>query len=147
MTAIVFNLQSLAASEYDWAFNSLTDKHAGAEGGLMALGGDDDAGAAIEAEAMTPMGQHKTSLKKSVPAVYVSTPMAEVQRLQVLVALGSGTSYAYPLQRQDMGVARAMPGRGIHENYLGFGVRNAAGADFEIERIEAQLVVAPTRRV
>ena len=147
MTAIIFNLQSHAASEYDWAFNSVTGKHAGADGGLMALGGGDDAGAPITAEAMTPLGQHKSSLKKAVAMVYVSTPKPVVQQLQALVTLGTGNTFSYPLQEQDSGVARARPGRGINENYLGFGVRNEAGADFEIERIEVQINVAASRRV
>lgn len=147
MTAIVFNLQSLATSEYDWSFNSLTEQHAASDGGLMKLAGDDDAGQPIGAEAVTPIGLHKSSLRKGISMLYVSTPMPVVQNLDVLVVPPSGVGYAYPLQAQSQGVARAKPGRGIRESYLGFGVRNVAGADFEIERIEAQIEASATRRV
>lgn len=147
MTALVFNLQSHAATEYDWDFHSLTAGHAAGSDGLVTLGGDDDAGRPIEAQAITPVGQHKTSLKKSVQMLYVSTPAAVVQGLDALVVLSSGQTYAYALQEQAAGVARAKPGRGIRENYLGFGVRNVAGADFEIERIEAVIDASSTRRV
>ena len=58
-----------------------------------------------------------------------------------------GLATAYALQQQARGVARAQPGRGIRESYLGFGVRNVAGADFEIERIEVQTHASATRRV
>ena len=147
MTVIAFNLQSHAATEYDWDFDSLTAKHATGTEGLVALGGGTDAGRPIEAQAMTPMGQHKSSLKKGVQMMYVSTPAAVVQGLDALVELPSGQIYAYPLQEQGQGVARAKPGRGIRESYLGFGVRNVAGADFEIERIEAVIDASSTRRV
>lgn len=147
MTTIVFNLQSLAATEYDWDFTSISSQHATGTQGLLALGGDTDAGQPIEAEAMTPLAQHKSSLKKGVGMVYVSTPSAQVQGLDVLVQLPAGQTYAYPLQVQRSGVARAQPGRGIRESYLGFGVRNVAGADFEIERIEVQANASASRRV
>ena len=147
MTVIAFNLQSHAATEYDWDFDSLTAKHATGTEGLVALGGGTDAGRPIEAQAMTPVGQHKSSLIKGLAMVYVSTPREQVQGLDVLVELPSGQCYAYPLQMQSHGVARAKPGRGIRESYLGFGVRNVAGADFEIERIEVQTHASATRRV
>lgn len=147
MTAIVFNLQSHAATEYDWDLTSLTSRHATSAQGLLSVGGDTDAGRPIAALATTPVGQHKSSLKKSVQMLYVSTPLAAVQGLEALVELPTGQRYAYPLQSQATGVARAQPGRGIRENYLGFGVRNVAGADFEIERIEVQTHASATRRV
>lgn len=108
---------------------------------------DTDAGRPIAAQATSPVSQHKSSLIKGLAMVYVSTPREQVQGLDVLVELPSGQCYAYPLQMQSHGVARAQPGRGIRESYLGFGVRNVAGADFEIERIEVQTHASATRRV
>lgn len=147
MTTIAFNLQSHAATEYDWDFSSLSGRYATGAEGLLALGGDTDAGRQIAALATTPVSQHKSSLVKGVAMVYVSTPSAQVQGLEVLVELPTGQRYAYALQQQARGVARAQPGRGIRESYLGFGVRNVAGADFEIERIEVQTHASATRRV
>ncbi|MBP9940574.1 MAG: hypothetical protein KBF33_04155 [Comamonas sp.] len=147
MTALTFNLQSHAATEYDWDLTSLSSHHATSAEGLLSLGGDTDAGRPIAALATTPVGQHKSSLKKSVQMLYVSTPLAVAQGLEALVELPTGQRYAYPLQSQATGVARAQPGRGIRENYLGFGVCNVAGADFEIERIEVQTHASATRRV
>lgn len=147
MTAIAFNLQSHAATEYDWQFTSLSGRYATGDEGLLALGGDTDAGRPIAALATTPVSQHTSSLNKGVGMVYVSTPHAQVQGLDVLVQQPAGQTYAYPLQAQRSGVARAQPGRGIRESYLGFGVRNVAGADFEIERIEVQVNASAIRRV
>jgi hypothetical protein len=147
MSTLTFNLQSHAATEYDWGLTSLTSRHATSAQGLLSLGGDTDAGRPIAALATTPVSQHKSSLVKGVAMLYVSTPSAQVQGLEVLVELPTGQRYAYPLQSQATGVARAQPGRGIRENYLGFGVCNVAGADFEIERIEVQTHASATRRV
>lgn len=144
MTTIVLNTRTGAVSEYDWAFHSITPGHAGDATGLYALGGDTDAGLPIAAHISTPRLQWGTSLKKVLAAVYLSMRSAGPVVLRVHA---TAAAWDYPAVQRASGVFRAMPGRGIRENYLAFTVMNQDGSDFQIDRIEAVDAASTTRRL
>lgn len=141
MTAIVCNTATGAVTEYDWTFQSLTDTHAASPDGLFTLGGDTDAGAAITGQILS--GKPGGKQVQGVRQVFVAN---EVASDGVLIVQGRSTSWEYPVASRDSGVGVASPGRGIRESYLGFGYRNTAGADFCIDRIDADVVAHTTRR-
>lgn len=141
MTAIVMNTATGAVTEYGWTFQSVSPQHAAKASGLYTLGGATDAGAQIVAELRG--GVTGGERMRSVQAVYLAlrSPGAGV-----LVVQGRTQNWEYPVAARDSGVARATPGKGIRESYLGFGYRNADGADFRIDRIDAEVTVTNTRR-
>lgn len=140
MTTIAMNTVTGAVTEYDWEFQSLTASHAGGDG-LYALGGDDDAGAPIDAylHAGKPGGR----AVQHVDEVFVAGSAVDNG---VLVVSGRHTSWQYPVIARGSGVGIATPGRGIRESYLGFGYRNVGGADFRIDRIDAEVIESRNRR-
>lgn len=141
MTAIVVNTLSGAATEYDWAFQSLTAKHAASAAGLHTLGGDTDAGVLIAGEVRSgrPGGQQVQSLGNVFVAVD-SPGEGEV------IVQGRATVWSYPIAARASGVYAISPGRGIRESYLGFGYRNTAGVAFRLDRIDAEIEQSTTRR-
>lgn len=142
MTTIVMNTETLAVTEYDWAFQSITGQHAGSALGLYELGGDDDAGTAIDASVLSgPVGGQQTI---GVAGIYFTVD-SDGQGVAVVVT--SSDTWLYPIGMRAKGVSRAMAGAGIQENWLSFGYRNVAGADFLLQRIDAETFVAPTRRL
>jgi hypothetical protein len=143
MTTIVMNTLNAAVTEYDWTFQSITPTHAGDASGLYLLGGDDDAGADIDASAFTGTTLCGSSLKKRVPAVYLGLTGSGAGQLHVRTKTASRT---YPVIVDEAGTSRGKPGLGLHENYLGFGYSNVAGADFKLDRIEPRLVLSEQRR-
>ena len=143
MNAIAMNTLTGAVSEYDFAFHSITPTHAGDVAGLFALGGNTDAGLPIVAEVQTPKTLQASTLKKSLEAAYLAmqgTGSAEVR------VIGQAQQWAYPFAVQADGVSRCKLGRGIRENYLGFGFGNPDGADFQIDRIEIVMAGSKNRR-
>lgn len=143
MPTIILNTLTGAVSEYDTAFHSITPTHAGDAAGLFAFGGDTDAGAPIVAEVQTPKTIQASTLKKSLEAAYLSmrgTGSAEVR------VIGQLQQWAYPFAVQADGVSRCKLGRGIRENYIGFGFGNPAGEDFHIDRIEIVMAGSKNRR-
>jgi hypothetical protein len=144
MTTIVMNTLNAAVTEYDWAFQSITPTHAGDAAGLYLLGGDDDAGADIDATASTGITNCGTSLKKRVPVVHLGLECSGAGQLHVHT---KSATHNYPVAAAAAGVTRGKPGQGIHENYLGFGYSNVAGADFKLDKIEVPLAVSEQRRV
>lgn len=141
MTAIVLNTATAAVTESTWAFKSITGSHAADDAGLYTLGGDTDNGAAISAELRG--GKFGGETLQNVGNVYLA-----------LVGDGSGTlivqglanEWEYPVDARPTGVSRAVPGRGIRESFLAFGYRNANGADFHLNRIDAEVSASPNRR-
>lgn len=144
MTTIVLNTLNAAVTEYDWAFQSITPTHAGDATGLYLLGGDKDSAANIDASIATGTTLCGSSFKKHVPMVYLSIRGAGVGVLRVF---GKAKSWAYRFAVRATGQSRGQPGKGIWENYLGFGYSNVDGADFVLDRIEADIIASKTRRV
>lgn len=141
MTAIVVNTLKGAVTEYDWTFQSMTEDVAGSASGLFSLGGSTDAGAVITGEIRSGKPGGETVM--TVGNVFVAGSAAGAG---VLVVEGRDDEWEFPVVARSSGVARATPARGISEGYLAFGYRNVAGADFRIDRIDAEVLPSKIRR-
>jgi hypothetical protein len=144
MTAIVVNTLNGAVTEYDWGFQSLTPTHAGAgASGLLTFGGELDGAAQITGVIRTGKTLLDSSKKKAVEDVYFGL---QGSGEGVCLMEGASESYEFPVELRSSGVSRAVPGKGIAENYMSFGYRNVAGADFRLDRIDAEVVQSKQRR-
>lgn len=141
MPTIVMNTVNRAVTEYDWAFQSVAPSRATSGAGLHALGGDTDAGAAIASEVRggKPGGEEVQSVGNVFVAVRGTGD-------GTLIVQGRDADWTYPVAARASGVSSVRPGRGIRDSYIGFGYRNAAGADFVLDRIDAEVVKSDTRR-
>lgn len=154
MTAIVMNTLNAAVTEYDWAFQSLTPVHAGDATGLYVLGGPTDAGQPIPARAVAPVSNLGSSLKKALGDAYLSLQGPRDSAGQLLVRTVSYDEddtevieeWAYDLPVRSAGVSRATPGKGIRANKLALGYANLDGADFRLDRIEADVLESKAKR-
>ena len=144
MTAIVMNTITRAVSEYDWGFESITPTHAGSALALYQLGGDTDAGLPIQSTIRTATRMWGEALKSLMGDVYFSM---EGTGQGVLKVHTRTISYGYPFPVRAAGVSRGEPGKGIRENYLGFGYENVGGEYFRIDRIEIPSFKSTTRRL
>lgn len=141
MTAIVMNTLNAAVTEYGWTFTSISAGHAADASGVYALGGDTDNGTAITGE--TRGGKQGGEKQQSVGNVFVALSTGASG---TLIVQGRSSEWEYPVASRPGGIAVARPGRGIRENWLGFGFRNANGADFRLDRIDVDLFESKTRR-
>jgi hypothetical protein len=144
MNTIVVNTLTGAVSEYDFSFQSITDTHAGSALGLYALGGDLDVLAPVIANVVTGRTLLDESAKKTLDMLYFSMTGSGVSTAGVYT---ESTSYSYQFAVRAAGESRCKPGRGIRENYFGFGYSNTDGAAFSIDRIEVLVNVSPKRKV
>lgn len=145
MTAIVMNTMTGAVTEYSgFDFQSITPDYAGSALGLYELGGDRDGTAPIVASLMTGKTLFNDTRRKYPRTVYFAMKGTGISQLVVQTETDSFT-YDFPVR--ENGLSRAVPGRGIRENYLAFGYTNPDGEDFQIDRIELLTHEADTRRV
>ena len=144
MTAIVINTLTGAVSEYDWDFQSITSTHAGSAVALYELGGDTDAGQPINSTVSTGKRVWGDTLKSLMSGIYFAMQGGVRGILQVHTRQAD---WSYPFQVLESGVSRAMPGRGIRENYLGFSFKNSAGEWFRIDRIQIPEIKSKSRRL
>ena len=146
MTAITVNTLTGAVSEYTrHDFQSVTPSHGGSATGLYAFGGDTDAGLPIQSSLRLPVTLRENTLKQQIAMVYLSM---QGQGEAEFTVLGSGgQSWSYPFALRDSGQTRCPVGKGIRENYLGFGLSTPAGQAFTLDRVEVLSVKSKTRRV
>ena len=143
--AIVCNTLSGAVSEYTrHAFQSITPTHGGSATGLHAFGGGTDDGLPIVAELRLPATLRESTLKKSIQMVYLSMRGEGSAKLTVF---GVPQSWHYNFPLRASGQTRCPVGRGIRENYLGFGLSNPCGQFFTLDRVEILPAVSQSRRV
>ena len=142
---IIFNTLSRAVSEYsDQGFQSITPTHAGAATGLFALGGDTDGEQPIVANIQLPSVLRQDTLKKHIRAIYVSVKSSGDFDVSVF---GNTQNWKYAMPVRSSGQSRCIVGKGIRENYLGFGLSNPQGQHFKLDRIEVLEAASTTRRV
>lgn len=142
---IVCNTLTGAVSEYSrHGFQSITPAHAGDATGLFEFGGDTDNGLPIVAEIRLPATLRETTLKMHIKAIYASITAAGTMQVQVF---GKTQSWRYPMVVRASGQSRCEPGRGIRENYLGFGLSNPAGQAFALDRVEVLETASTSRRI
>ena len=146
MNTIVCNTLTGAVSEYTrHDFQSITPTHGGSAAGLYAFGGDTDAGLPIESSLRLPVTLRENTLKQQIAMVYLSMQGQGDAQLTVFGASGQNWSYPFPLR--DSGQTRCPVGKGIRENYLGFGLSTPEGQAFTLDRVEVMTVKSKTRRV
>lgn len=146
MNTIVCNTLTGAVSEYTrHAFQSITPTHGGSAAGLYAFGGDTDAGLPIVSAIRLPATLRDSTLKQAIQMVYLSMRGCGSARFTVHGAKQGG--WHYPFALRSSGQTRCPVGRGIRENYLGFGLSNPAGQAFTLDRVEVLTSESKTRRV
>lgn len=144
MKSIVVNTLSGAVTEYSRPLACITTSHGGSREGVFALEGDTDHGQSIVGELRMPTVNYGSTLAKSLAAIYacgdgLGEAIADVHT--------HSSSWSYPLRFGGNRVARANPGRGIREVYLGFGLRFVQGQDFRLDRVEVLVNESKNRRV
>ena len=145
MNAILCNTLTGAVSEYTrHNFHSITPTHAGSATGLYGFGGDTDDGLPIIASIRLPATLRESTLKKHLGMVYLS--MTGEGNAQFTV-FGKTQDWTYPFPLRDSGQTRCPVGRGIRENYLGFGLSTPGGQAFTLDRVEVLTAQSKTRRV
>ncbi len=144
MKSIVVNTLSGAVTEYRRPLYSISATHGGNRDGVFVLQGDTDHGAPIVGELQTPVVNHGSTLQKSLSSIYCSGEGLACGMAEVLTR---GKTWAYPLRFGGAGAARADPGRGIREIYLGFGLRFPGGQPFTVDRFEVVINQSKSRRV
>lgn len=145
MNTIVCNTLTGAVSEYTrHAFQSITPTHGGSASGLYAFGGDTDAGLPIVTSLRLPPTLRESTLKKHLGMVYLSMQGSGTAMFTVRGAQEQW-SYGFPLRAS--GQTRCAVGRGIRENYLGFGLSTPSGQQFTLDRIEVLTLESKTRRI
>ena len=145
MNAIVCNTLTGAVSEYTrHEFQSVTPTHAGSATGLYEFGGDTDDGLPIVASIRLPATLRDSTLKKHLSMAYLSmTGEGDAQ----FTVFGKIQDWVYAFPLRDSGQTRCPVGRGIRENYLGFGLSNPAGQAFALDRVEVLVAESKTRRI
>lgn len=144
MTTIVMNTLNGAVSEYDWQFQSITERHGGDVTGLYAFGGGMDGVTPIDALITTPRLQWGASIKKMLDGVYFSMNSDAASLLRVHC---TGADWEYPVGVSAHGTTRTTVGRGIRENYLAFSFINQGGGGFQLDRIEVREALSKSRRL
>ena len=143
--AVVCNTLNGAVSEYTrHAFQSVTPTHGGSASGLFAFSGDTDDGLPIVSMIHLPATLRETTLKKYLAMVYLSMRGTGTARFTVFGNTGHW-DYSFPLR--DSGQTRCPVGRGIRENYLGFGLSTPEGQAFALDRVEVLEHESKSRRV
>ena len=142
---IVCNTLSGAVTEYTrHAFQSITPTHGGSASGLYELGGDTDDGLPIVARLRLPTTLRETTLKKLMDMVYLSMHGAGTAEFTVF---GKADDWTYTFALRESGQTRSVVGRGIRENYVGFGLATPQGQAFTLDRIEVIVRESKTRRI
>lgn len=147
MNAIILNALTGAVTEYArHNFHGITPTHGGGALGLFEFGGDTDAGLPIVAQVQLPTTLRDGDTRKtSIEGVYFS--MQGSGEMQLDVAGPSSTLWSYKFPVRASGQSRCQVGRGIRENYMGFGLSNPDGQHFSLDQIEVLASKSKTRRV
>ncbi len=145
MNTIALNTLTGAVSEYTrHTFQAVTPTHGGSASGLFAFGGDTDAGLPIVSEIRLPSTLRESTLKQAIAMVYLSM---HGEGSASFTVYGAGQNWGYSFPLRPSGQTRCQVGRGIRENYLGFGLSNPDGQAFTLDRVEVLTAQSKTRRV
>ena len=145
MNTITLNTLTGAVSEYTrHSFQSITPTHAGSATGLFAFGGDLDVDQPIVADIGLPATLRESTLKQAIAMVYLSMH-GEGSAVFTVQGAKQNWDYTFALRASDQ--TRCPVGRGIRENYLGFGLSTPGGQAFTLDRVEVLTAQSKTRRV
>ena len=114
--------------------------------GAVCAGGDTDAGEPIVGRIDTGARDWGSTQLKQIAAAYFSLRQTSGEAV-FSVGVEGGRSYPYPVVLRGKGVSRAVPGRGIRENFLSFGFEVPGGQAFVLSGIEVDIRSSKTRRV
>ena len=146
MKTIVVNTLTGAVSEYgNFKFDSVSVNRYAGLNGFFACCGDTDAGDVIASELRLPVVLRENTLKKHMDMVYLSMR----GRGSALFTVYGPDEQAWPylFELRESGVSRCQPGKGIRQNYFGFGLSTPNGQPFTLDRIEVKDVTSKTRRI
>ena len=145
MNTIVLNTLTGAVSEYDnFAFHGITPTHGGSATGLFVFGGDLDIDQPIVSDIGLPATLRDSTLKQAISMVYLSMH-GEGSAVFTVQGAQQNWDYTFALRASDQ--TRCPVGRGIRENYLGFGLSTPGGQAFTLDRVEVLTAQSKTRRV
>ena len=145
MNTITLNTLTGAVSEYTgFGFQSVTPTHAGSATGLYAFGGDVDVDQPIVADIGLPATLRDSTLKQAISMVYLSM---HGEGSAVFTVQGAQQNWDYTFALRASGQTRCPVGRGIRENYLGFGLSTPGGQAFTLVRVAVLTAQSKTRRV
>lgn len=142
---IICNTLTGAVSEYTrHDFHAITPTHGGSATGLFEFGGDTDNGLPVVADIRLPATLRGSTLKKHLSTAYLAMTGKGGAKFTVF---GKTQDWAYLFTLRTSGQTRCSVGRGIRENYLGFGLSNPDGHAFTLDRVEVLTHESTTRRV
>ena len=145
MNTIACNTLTGAVSEYArFAFQSITPTHGGSATGLYVFGGETDDGLPIASTIRLPATLRESTLKKHLGMAYLSMTGDGSAQFTVF---GKAQDWTYSFPLRASGQTRCPVGRGIRENYLGFGLSTPDGQHFTLDRVEVLTHESKTRRV
>ena len=145
MNTIVCNTLTGAVSEYTrYAFQSITPTHGGSASGLFALEGDTDDGLPITTNLRLPATLRESTLKTFLEMVYLSM---RGEGNAAFTVFGNQQGWSYQFALQSSGQSRCRTGKGIRENYVGFGLSTPEGQQFALDRIEVLTLKSANRRI
>lgn len=144
MNTVVLHLGSLAVTEYTSPFTGLAGDLETTADGVYEVGGEDDDGVKIESAFSFGLslkdGRHQR-------ARYLYAWLDGGVGMKASVTTSAGRRYEYSGTERHGRVQRFVFGAGIRDNYLQVGLRNARGASFTIDRLEAETSGSSTRRL
>ena len=103
-----------------------------------------DDGLPIVADIGLPATLRDSTLKQAISMVYLSMH-GEGSAVFTVQGAQQDWDYTFALRASDQ--TRCPVGRGIRENYLGFGLSNPGGQAFTLDRVEVLTAQSKTRRV
>lgn len=143
---IIVNTRNGAVSTYETPqIHSVTRKHCAGHSGLFAFGGDTDDGQPIVAQMRLPATLRQSTLKQQIQMVYLS--MRGAGKAEFAVYGPQAQVWRYGFDLLPSGQTRCPVGKGIRENYMGFGLTTPNGQAFTLDRIEVMTTSSKTRRV
>lgn len=145
----VVNNENGAPSEYaNFPFNSMArvgqNYYGASETGLYLMGGDRDDGDPIQARILTGEMDFGSPQIKRVERAYMGYSTTGDLVLKVIATVnGTHTEFWYratPLRTGEVTQTRVPIGRGIDSRYWQFELVNTDGADFELDRLDLQVL-------
>ena len=145
MNTTVFNLETLAVTEYSTPFTGVSDDFECTADGLFKVGGNTDDGVAITPSfAFGMLILESTRLRR---AKYLYVHGTGGLAMTATVTDGQGDTYSYDSLFRHGRAARFTLGAGIREGYLKVALRSAGDLPFIIDRLSFETPESVNRRL
>jgi hypothetical protein len=146
MNTTVFNLDTLAVTEYTPALTGLSNTYEATTDGVLKVGGATDEGGAKVAASFT-LGLTLSPSGKQRRPKYLYLHGDALKGATADVLDGKGGTYTYTALQRRAGVARFVLGGGIRDNYLDLTVRLSNVLPASVDRLEFETFDSTTRRM